>query len=115
MNLKELEIQSKQKPSVNTKVESVLGFKTDLNQNEINELLEKCMTTYRDPKAIDVLKTMIENLKFEKGEEENDLKLHLRNDGKTKFYNLVQNDKLTPTISAYYYCKKSAQAILSDK
>ena len=32
-----------------------------------------------------------------------------------KIYNAVKNDKLTPTIFAYYYCDKPNQTILSDK
>ena len=98
-----------------TNTELVLGFKTDLPEDEIKMLLEKSLKKSKDIKASEIITKMLENIKLENVNEENDLKLYLKNDGKNKFYNVVQNDKLTQTIAAYYYCKKPNQTILSDK
>lgn len=97
-------------------VELILGFKVDLPVEEINFLLEKTLKKSKDNQESEIIAKMIENIKLGKVIEDNDSnKLFSKNEGKTKFYNVVQYDKLTPTIAAYYYCKKPSQTILSDK
>ena len=96
-------------------IELILGFKIDLPEKEINELLEKSAKKIKNPKSIEIIGKMLERIKIERKDDEKDLKLYLRNEGKTKFYNVVQYDKLSTTIAAYYYSKKPNQTILSDK
>ena len=116
MSIKEQETEFalKQMNIIPSNIELILGFKVDLPEKEIKVLLEKSLKKSKESKESEIISKMIENIKLGKPVED-DSKLIPKSELKTKFYNVVQYDKLTPTIAAYYYCKKSSQTILSDK
>ena len=94
--------------------ELTLGFKTDLLEKEIIDLLEKSAKKLTNTKSIEIIGKMLENIKID-NKNDRDIKLYLKNEGKTRFHNVVQYDKLSSTISAYYHAKKPNKTILSDK
>lgn len=109
---------------------NIIGMNTDLSNEEIIHTLMHLQVNYlthliikeHERKNGDILKKYLEDIKFlnndnseiYKQNREKTFYSYLKLDNKTRGFNTVINDNLTPTMHAYYFCDKSRQ-ILTDK